>query len=532
LYDSAQKNPDLAYVGRGSGFFVSDDGYIFTNRHVIDLCKGYCRYTTFNKDERKEEDNMDAYSPSVLSDPSIIRINYVGRPSVIIQVYTDPGGNNYKLYYAKILVIDTANYDGAIVKIVSDIYGNAVTEKFHPVPLGNSDSIFQGQSLCLYGFPAQISGDMNAMLHDLSTIITGQHSGLYYNENSQYGLIKTDAVINSGNSGGPVFGPLGNVIGIATAAFTKTNVGLISAIDGMYSLVTLAPELQAKLINQGFGPPGHRPSNSTAIVYHQPPIPKITALTKINHAYAGNKAANSFNLELGAYYGFRHDETHTINAYDGTPTSLVNTNGGSNYKMSTYEYGASLIVESPSVVKNKRSLLTGSFRFNLESATMKYSGPNFNLYSTDPYPIAFQMIPVLQITNFSMFANVHYSYAFDKGIIVGCYIGIGLQVDGNNLFNISGVTSHGLTDSVTCELNDPVFPVVLGANIKYKFVFIDFSYRFYTENVQYWTPYVQYDSFYKTYYFAYDFGGATGKIQREEPMITIGFYHYFYGRKR
>ena len=48
LYDSAAAkiDPDWGYIGRGSGFFVTDDGYIFTNRHFIDFCSIYCRYTT------------------------------------------------------------------------------------------------------------------------------------------------------------------------------------------------------------------------------------------------------------------------------------------------------------------------------------------------------------------------------------------------------------------------------------------------------------------------------------------------------
>ena len=528
LYDSAAEktNPDWAYVGRGSGFFVSADGYIFTNRHVIDYCRGYCRYITYNKDEKQEETNLDVYSPSLLLDPNVVKINYTGKTSVIIQVYNNSNGSSYNLYYAKVLVIDTANFDGAILKIVSDMHGNPVTEKFHPVPLGNSDSTEQGEDLCLYGFPAQINGNFNLMLKDLSTLMFGKHSGFDYNINTQYGFIKTDAVINSGNSGGPVFGPSNKVIGIATAAFTKTNIGLIGGINDMYDLVALIPALDKELTATGFTPPEHRPKTSTAILFKPVVLPSIRSLNKVNMVKSGNKVSQSVSLLIGLYGELPHKEIHTIDAYAGTTPAggpSTNTNGGGSYKIPTYGYGISLEAGSPSILKNQdKNLLTGFFRLKLEQSVLNWTGPD--LYTT-PYPTAFKMNSSIKSTSFSIFLNACYSHELDNGIVAGIYCGIGLDVADVSDLNIGVATSSGQTANITYSSFNLLFPPLFGLDFKYESFFADISYSIYTEKISYTLPYDYYNSIFYTDYL------VGGKIKRDPLFISLGYALYFYPKK-
>ena len=273
LYDStaAKMDSSFAYIGRGSGFIVSEDGLIFTNRHVIDMCVyGYAHYDYFNESDGSVNSYRAVYNEEYLQDSNIVKINYTGYAVPIVQVYTGKGENDYKLYYAKVISVSTGSFDGAVLQIVSDLNGNAAGNIFNPVPIGNSDSTFQGEDLCVYGYPQQYEGGFNIMLQDMSTLTFGKHSGFDFVYSKDFGYIKTDAAINSGNSGGPVFNQDNKVIGIATAAFNKTNIGLVGGINAMYYIVS--PEIDAlqKLSSKGLKIPSGAGTIKPISGKHQP----------------------------------------------------------------------------------------------------------------------------------------------------------------------------------------------------------------------------------------------------------------------
>ena len=257
LLDSVQeKNKKGAgYKGRGSGFFITEDGYLFTNRHVVEMCvSGYIDYDYKDK-FGKTKSNLTTYSKDIVNDKTITKVYRTGYTTPIIQVYNGKDENDYKLYKAEVVAIGMGAYDGAILKVKSDIDGNPVKEKFNALPIGNSDKTFQGEQLCVYGFPQQFQGDKDLMLRDMSTLSIGIMSGMDYVFNEDYGYIKTDAEIHGGNSGGPVFGENNEVIGIATAVGTKTNIGLIGGINGMFYVAVSNPELQERLLDKGLVAP-------------------------------------------------------------------------------------------------------------------------------------------------------------------------------------------------------------------------------------------------------------------------------------
>lgn len=266
LYDSSAEKygEGKGYIGRGSGFFVTEEGVIFTNRHVVEFCVyGYAEYDYLDKESNTTLKIFDTYSDDLSSDPDVVKVHRTGFATPIVQVYTGKGEKDYKLYRAEVLTVGVGSFDGAMLKIVAEMDGSTVKTKFFPLPIGDSDKAQQGEDLCVFGFPAQYDGGVDLMIKDMSTLTFGKLSGFDYVFNKDYGYIKTDASINSGNSGGPVFNESNKVIGIATATANKTNIGLVGGINGMYYVAAPQSAILKQLIPKGLTIPENAGSIKT-----------------------------------------------------------------------------------------------------------------------------------------------------------------------------------------------------------------------------------------------------------------------------
>ncbi len=171
-------------LGGGSGFIVSEDGIILTNRHVIE-------------------------------DPTA---SYI----VVLQ--------NGKQLKPKILARDPIN-DIAILKI--EVGSGSKKTPLPTVILGSSSDLELGQTVIAIG---------NALGLFRNTVSTGVVSGLSREIRAQSditlestrlrGLIQTDAAINPGNSGGPLVDIDGKAIGInAAMVFGAENIGFALPIN-------------------------------------------------------------------------------------------------------------------------------------------------------------------------------------------------------------------------------------------------------------------------------------------------------------
>ncbi|MGV8057725.1 MAG: Do family serine endopeptidase [Smithellaceae bacterium] len=138
----------------GSGFIISNDGYIFTNNHVVEKAD-----------------------------------------KILVKVSDD------KEYEAKIIGTD-AKTDIALIKIKPN-------NSLPVVEIGDSDKVKVGEWVIAIGNPFGLEQTVTAGIISAKGRVIG--AGPYDN------FIQTDASINPGNSGGPLFSMDGKVIGINTA---------------------------------------------------------------------------------------------------------------------------------------------------------------------------------------------------------------------------------------------------------------------------------------------------------------------------
>jgi serine protease Do len=186
-------------VSLGSGFIVSADGYIVTNNHVIS---------------------------GVPTDQGKVTISSI--------TVTLP---DHKEYKATVVGKDSAS-DLAVLKI------DAKNLPF--VEFGDSTKTRVGDWVIAIGNPFALGGTVTAGI--VSAIHRSIGSGPY----DRY--IQTDAAINQGNSGGPMFDLNGNVVGINTAIYSPSggNVGIGFAIPAEEAKPVVMQLMKGERIHRGY----------------------------------------------------------------------------------------------------------------------------------------------------------------------------------------------------------------------------------------------------------------------------------------
>ena len=163
MFKEFQRPTERKATSLGSGFIIKNDGTVVTNNHVI-----------------------------ANADDIIVRVNN-------------------KEYDAKVLGADPYA-DVAVLKIQS-------TETFETVEFGNSDKSRVGDWVVAIGNPFGLGGTVT------SGIISARNRDVGLTRYDDF--IQTDASINQGNSGGPLFNLEGKVIGINTAIIAPGQTGSI-----------------------------------------------------------------------------------------------------------------------------------------------------------------------------------------------------------------------------------------------------------------------------------------------------------------
>lgn len=174
----------------GSGFIVSENGYIITNYHVIEYA-------------------------------------YAGGQDVAVILHD---GTRYT---ANIIGVEESN-DIAVLKIDAT--------NLSAVSFGNSDSLSVGETVYAVGNPlgelefSMSTGHVSALDR---AIKTGESA-------DPINMFQIDAAVNSGNSGGPVYNARGEVIGVVTAKYSDTGVEGIGFAIPINDAFSIASDLVTK----------------------------------------------------------------------------------------------------------------------------------------------------------------------------------------------------------------------------------------------------------------------------------------------
>jgi len=498
---SEKHSKGSGYLGRGSGFIVSEDGLIFTNRHVIEYGMGLMQYDYFSPSDNKVYSEVSTYEKSNFSDPEYLKIHYIRKANLIVQIFNDYNGRAYTLYNAKLLALDSINFDGAILQIVSKFDGTPIVEKFNPVKIGNSDESNQGEDLCLFGFPSQYDdAGFDLMLRDQSTLTFGKHSGFDYVFNPYYGYIKTDASVNAGNSGCPVFNSSNKAIGIATATGTTTNIGLVGGINAMYFVAATKPEILEILVKNGLESPVQVPLNNTAIINSNQSIPndfeikKSNEIKKTERNFLGGKDYFRLSYTLGSNHQFLTNEIG-----DTIGNSLINNNQKKSLEIKTtsaigFEYGHLFTLARSG---NKRKL---SIDWSVGVGRSIQDWSQANLYrdqngSTITYRDNVGRLEFNQKIGFNFSYLLKQKFPLDIYYkIAGCFIDGGqIGVFENNVYIFNNTYNEEISYTGVSFFHN------LGFVFRYKIYFVGLEYNWGNSKLEFELPYVDSYPFYDGY---------------------------------
>lgn len=134
---------------------------------------------------------------------------------------------------ARVVFADEA-FDVALVRLEPGAGPLAV------VTLGDSDAVRTGQTVYVIGNPNGIERSLSA------GVVSGRHPAMHvFGGSLNADLIQTDAAINSGNSGGPIFNSRGEVIAMAQSILTtgggSEGLGFGLAINAIKKMLGLEP---------------------------------------------------------------------------------------------------------------------------------------------------------------------------------------------------------------------------------------------------------------------------------------------------
>ena len=176
----------------GSGFFISDQGYVVTNNHVVEGAQSLTVVLSSGAQEKASVVGTDQYN-----DIAVLKV------------------------------------DGSVPAVAA---------------LGNSDLLNPGETVIAIGSPL---GDFKNTVTEGVVSATGRSidTGNGY---QMEGMLQTDAAINPGNSGGPLVNLAGQVVGVNTLIVRNSGSGAVAEGLGFAIPINTAQAVATQLIQKGY----------------------------------------------------------------------------------------------------------------------------------------------------------------------------------------------------------------------------------------------------------------------------------------
>ena len=182
----------------GTGFVISEDGYILTNYHVIE----------------------DAYNTN----------------SPITVMFSSESGYDTTEYTAEVIGFERNN-DVAVIKI--DATGLSAAA------LGSSSDLLVGDTVYAVGNP------LGELTYSMTPGIVSATDRVITTEEGRMNMFQISAAVNEGNSGGPVYNAYGQVVGIVTAKPNTSSSGTSTEGIGFAIPIDDAVRIADEVINGG-----------------------------------------------------------------------------------------------------------------------------------------------------------------------------------------------------------------------------------------------------------------------------------------
>ena len=275
----------------GTGFVISEDGYILTNYHVIE----------------------EAYTTG----------------AAINVMFSSDSGYDTLQYTAQVIGFDRNN-DVAIIKI--DASGLTAAT------LGSSDDLQVGDTVYAVGNP------LGELTYSMTPGIVSATDRVITTDEGTANMFQISAAVNEGNSGGPVYNAYGQVVGIVTAKPNSTSSGTSTEGIGFAIPIDDAVRIADNVINGGHslnadGEPAYMgiqgySVDDNAITYY-----RLPAGAFVSYVEAGSPAEKA-GIQVGDI--ITEVDGYEVQSYEGLAEELAFHRAGDTVDIVVYRSGESV----------------------------------------------------------------------------------------------------------------------------------------------------------------------------------------------